>query len=308
MSILDNTNKIKISLDMFDDFPQSFITCKVVYKEDYENSYVKVLHANRHFYTVARLDKKRVINKRITEIFPKLKTCIFDWEKIVSEIAMTHKSKVIEQYFEAFDKFLRLYVFGFSDGVFHVLITDLTTQKTINRRMLERDRQLAYFEGELSNRASKDNLTCVYNYQFLMQSLADNIKLFNLGDTTFCVQMIYIDNIRDMNIEYGYEAVDELLKDFATFLLEFTRKIDIIGRYTGDKFVIIYNNVDLDIARVLIDKLKIDIKKHFCVKRFPNLSINAAVLDYNGEKLEEFILRLDEKLTKSKELGNNVFL
>ena len=87
-----------------------------------------------------------------------------------------------------------------------------------------------------------------------------------------------------------------------------TRKIDVSCRYSGDKFLIVYNNVDTDIAKILIDRLKKAIKKNIIMYDGSEILINGSMIDYSGQTKEQLIIDLEENLKKSKLLGPDVVL
>ena len=120
--------------------------------------------------------------------------------------------------------------------------------------------------------------------------------------------MLDILNIKRYNEKYGYKQVDKLLVQVAESIMSNTRKIDVACRYNGDKFLIIYNNVDSDIAKILIDRLKKSIKKTIILYDGSEMFLNGSLIDYTGQEREPLIINLEEKLKKSKLLGPDVVL
>jgi diguanylate cyclase (GGDEF)-like protein len=72
--------------------------------------------------------------------------------------------------------------------------------------------------------------------------------------TRFCVAMVDIDDFKVVNDQHGHLMGDELLKQFAAELRSTCRPADVIGRWGGDEFIVLFDCA-LDEAGVLKERI-----------------------------------------------------
>lgn len=87
-----------------------------------------------------------------------------------------------------------------------------------------------------------DGLTKVYNRHYFDELFESIYKRARRYDENFCLCVIDLNDLKIINDMHGHQAGDLALKTFSSTLLENIRESDIIGRYGGDEFVIIFLN------------------------------------------------------------------
>lgn len=284
----------------------AFVQCKMVYNEGKFD--VIAIYANKQLEHITNRTLDQLIDHKMTEIFPALIDSIFDWPKILCEAAMTSDHSVIEQYVNAFEKFVKFNIFGFNEDTFYLIIQDLTQKREIRRMILEKDRQIRHLESEVKSRASVDPLTNLYNFQFIIDCIKHSIQSYNEEKTEFCIFLIDIDDFKDFNLKYGLDTGDTILQDIARTLSLAARKIDIVGRYGNDRFIMILNNVNIDIAKIIIERIKMEIGRYDINIIKNTISICGAVVEYRGESLEEFIEKAENLIKKAQAIGKGIIL
>ena len=289
-----------------DYFSDSFVHCTMVYHEGKFD--IKAIYANKQLEKITNKTLDQIIGYNMTEVFPELTDSIFDWPKILCEAAMTNEHTVIEQYVNAFEKYVKFNIFGFKDDKFYLTIQDLTHKREIRRLILEKDRQIEHLEKELKSRASIEPLTNLYNFQFITDCIKHSIQSYKEEGTAFCVFLMDIDDFTEFNLKYGMETGDLVLRDLAAILSLAARKIDVVGRYGNDKFIMILNNVELDIARIIVEKVKTEINRYDLNISNKNIQVSGALVEYRGEKLEVFIEKGENLLKKAQAMGKGIML
>jgi diguanylate cyclase (GGDEF)-like protein len=249
-----------------------------------------------------------LVNQNLAIIFPKLSDSLFDWPRILCEAAMTNEHKIIEQYFPAFEKYLRLSIFGYKDDTFYIAIQDVTEKKEIRRIVLEKDRQIKHLENEIKSRANVDMLTKLYNFQFIIDCINNSIASYKEEGVNFCMLIIDIDDFKTFNLSYGINTGDKVLQDCAYILSSAVRKIDVVGRYENDKFIVVMNNVDIDIAKLMVEKVKMETKNYNLNINNTRLSICGALVEYSGETIEEMFSKAEALLVKAQSMGKGIIL
>lgn len=284
----------------------AFVKCKMVCNEGKFD--IVAVYANKHLEHITNKTLDQLIDVKMTDVFPSLTDSIFDWPKILCEAAMTNDHTVIEQYVNAFQKFVKFSVFGFKDDMFYLTIQDLTIKREIRRILLEKDRQIKHLEGEIKSRASIDPLTNLYNFQFITDCIRYSIQGYNEEGTEFCLFLIDIDDFKEFNLRYGIFSGDKILQDVAHILSLTARKIDVVGRYGNDKFIMILNNVELDIAKIIIERIKMELNRYDMNIKNNSINASGALVEYRGESLEVFIEKAEDLLRKAQAIGKGTIL
>lgn len=284
----------------------AIVQFKIV-KDTFGKIDIEAIYANKQTEAIINGSIDSLLNKKLTSVFPELLDSIFDWPKILSEAAMTSEHKIIEQYITKFEKFIRFSIFGFKDNTFYIAMQDLTEKKELKRLLLEREREIAHLEKDLKSKANVDMLTNLYNFQFMNESIKSSIKSYAEEGVNFCLLLMDIDNFRKINKFYGTEHADKIIQDIATILSYNSRKIDVVGRYGNDKFMIILNSVDIDIAKIMTEKIKKEIE-NYSFNLNINLSICGSIVEYAGETIEEFIEKSENLTAKAQSIGMGIIL
>ena len=93
------------------------------------------------------------------------------------------------------------------------------------------------------------------------------------------------------------------MQDVAVILSSVARKIDVAGKYGNDKYILILNNLEIEIAKILVEKLKQDINKYGMKLNDIKLSLSGALIEYGGEAIEDFLMKTELMLEKAKSKG-----
>lgn len=114
-------------------------------------------------------------------------------------------------------------------------------------------------ECQLKMSAAIDEMTGAYNRKSGLEEL-ENIMTRADSSKTHCIAFIDIDGLKPINDNYGHSEGDYAIKTIANVLLSSVRDSDVVCRYGGDEFMIIFKNSEEDAAEKIItrmcDKLK----------------------------------------------------
>lgn len=282
------------------------VQCKIV-KDNKGNVDLVAIYANKQTESITGKKVNEILNRKMKDVFPPIADSIFNWPKILSEAAMTSDNKIVEQYVVGFERFVRFSVFGYEGDTFYVAMQDMTEKKESKRLLLEKERVIKHLENEIKSKANIDMLTKLYNFQFMNESIKSSILSYNEEGIAFCLLVLDIDDFKKINKIYGMNEADKIIQEVAHILSYNARKIDIVGRYGNDKFMIILNNVDLDIAKIMAEKIKKDIEG-YSLNLNNNLSVCGSIVEYTGESIEEFIEKSENLTTKAQSMGKGTIL
>lgn len=282
------------------------VQCKII-KDNKGNVDIVAIYANKQTELITGKTVDEILNRKMKDVFPPIAESIFDWPKILSEAAMTSDNKIVEQYVAGFEKFVRFSVFGYKDDTFYVSMQDMTEKKESKRLLLEKERVIRHLENEIKSKANIDMLTKLYNFQFMNESIKSSMSSYNEEGINFCLLVLDIDDFKKINKIYGMNEADKIIQDIARILSSTARKIDIVGRYGNDKFMIILNNVDIDIAKIMTEKIKNEIESYSLILN-SNISVCGSIVEYGGESIEEFIEKSENLTSKAQSMGKGTIL
>ncbi|OPZ60920.1 MAG: Response regulator PleD [Deltaproteobacteria bacterium ADurb.Bin510] len=144
---------------------------------------------------------------------------------------------------------------GASDFITKPLIMDhllLRIDRLLAEARLREEAELAAYYREL---ARTDELTGLFNFRHLSLSLKLEVERHLRYGRTLSLAMIDIDDFKQYNDSQGHEAGNELLRGLARVLTHNTRNCDILGRYGGEEFVILFPETGLDEAKVVAQRI-----------------------------------------------------
>lgn len=177
--------------------------------------------------------------------------------------------------------------------------------KKVNTIILEKNEALNKISKEYAILAITDRLTNLYNRYKLDEILNSNKDLADRYESSFGVIMVDIDHFKNINDTFGHQVGDEVLKTFASILLNSSRKSDIAGRWGGEEFLIIAPNATKESIITFAENLRAEIEK-FQFEKIGQLSISLGASIYQeNESIEELIKRADKALYTSKKRGRN---
>ncbi len=156
--------------------------------------------------------------------------------------------------------------------------------------------------------AVSDNMTKLYNHQYIISRLQEEIYSTRKFSTKLSLILFDIDHFKKINDEYGHQAGDTVITEIAKLLKEEVRFHDICGRYGGEEFCIILPNTSVSEATNVAERLRkeIETKKFFVNNKTISVTCSFGVAELTPEDtLETFIARTDKMLYNAKNSGRN---
>ncbi len=109
----------------------------------------------------------------------------------------------------------------------------------------------------IRKQSETDGLTGLINHSKCKQRLEIELARAQRQQTPLSFAMLDIDHFKHVNDRYGHPAGDRVLKSLANLFKQRLRTYDIIGRYGGEEFVVIFVNTDAASAWIIMDQLRI---------------------------------------------------
>ncbi len=123
--------------------------------------------------------------------------------------------------------------------------------------------------------------------------------------SAFCVAIVDIDGFKKVNDAHGHLTGDELLKQFAGELRSACRSTDVIGRWGGDEFVLIFDS-GLEEAEAQTERLRKWVCGNYSVPEKTStlkLRVDASIglaAHVAGEEMNELVGRADAAMYEQK--------
>ena len=157
----------------------------------------------------------------------------------------------------------------------------------------------------------EDSLTGVYNRRFFDEALRLEIIKSTRQETPFCLFMIDVDNFKSFNDSFGHQMGDEALVKLGKAFRQVCRGYDIVTRYGGEEFAIIFPGAPKDMAQNLCERLMSEVRN--MAQELPkgpdskelSISIGVSCFPYDAKTPHKLIERADVALYHAKHSGRN---
>lgn len=170
---------------------------------------------------------------------------------------------------------------------------------------------LLYFErmvAEKHQMATHDELTGLYNRRAIVAAGKREIDVAQRLGRPLAVAYIDIDHFKKINDQLGHDAGDHVITDIGHILKDTCRNIDIVGRYGGEEFCIIFPGMDREGVTMLAERLLGEVRRYHFRGNIPvTVSMGFAVLQPQEAERNWTALmqRADSLLYQAKSAGRN---
>ncbi len=169
--------------------------------------------------------------------------------------------------------------------------------------------QNAELHAEVQKLAITDALTGLYNRRGFFELGEREIERSFRFKRPLTAMMLDVDHLKNINDRYGHFIGDQVLRSIAIQCSKHLRKVDIVGRYGGDEFVILLPETHLRLGSLVGERLRTSVQEsHIPVESDllkVSISLGIAGLTTEDTNLETLIKRADAAMYAAKENGRN---
>ena len=162
---------------------------------------------------------------------------------------------------------------------------------------------------ELRWSARHDGLTGLLNRRAMQETIDQELSRSRRAGDTFAVVMLDIDHFKAINDMHGHPAGDHALKHIAAMLQTSVRKVDRVGRFGGEEFIVLLPGVGLAQAAVTAETLRQRLAAQCLQREGEALALSASfgVAEWKGPKEDpsRLLMRADQALYRAKRAGRN---
>jgi len=159
--------------------------------------------------------------------------------------------------------------------------------------------------------AVTDSLTGLHNRRYFDSHLSGMFDKAVGRDKPLSLIICDLDNFKAINDQYGHDVGDEVIREFATRVRKNVRNLDLACRYGGEEFVVVMPDTDIALARIVAERIRLEIATHPFVVReggaqLPvTVSLGVSTLDGPDDTPERILKRADVALYNAKRAGRN---
>lgn len=153
--------------------------------------------------------------------------------------------------------------------------------------------------------AETDPLTGLGNRRALRHDLTSLVMLNRRQNLNLTLAMLDLDHFKRVNDEYGHEAGDRVLKDFARIIAQSTRESDRGYRFGGEEFVLIMQGVDALSLESMLDILQKRIRDQLVSPGGPVTVSLGATRVLPQDTVRACFERADQAMYKAKANGRD---
>lgn len=174
----------------------------------------------------------------------------------------------------------------------------------IGARQSERRLQKALTLSKQFERWSlEDALTGIANRRHFEQRVAERLAAPHEGEASVALAMIDVDRFKSVNDRHGHRVGDRVLKTLAAVMASQLRDRDMLARWAGDEFVVLFDGADEPVARQVCERLRIAVATFDWESIAPNLQVSISVglsQAREGDNVETVLQRSDESMYESR--------
>jgi diguanylate cyclase (GGDEF)-like protein len=164
----------------------------------------------------------------------------------------------------------------------------------------------------IAQKAHVDKLTGILNRARMLELAERRLQRNQRSGLSTYVCLLDVDFYKDVNDTYGHDAGDRVLETISRRLGDSTRTNDLIGRYGGDEFLVVFDEVNQASAESMVERLRrrvsdepIDLGDHLVV-----ITTSAGLAVASGGPqgsvpLHDVVSEADRALYRAKQRGRN---
>ena len=158
--------------------------------------------------------------------------------------------------------------------------------------------------ARLKRTAMLDDLTQLWNKRYFNIRLSEELERSKRKGAPLCLAYVDIDDFKIINDKFGHVVGDTVLVNMADIFKRNTRNLDIVSRWGGDEFVIIFPDTTPRYGFIIANRLKkaVSASKECCYT-----TISIGFVDIHADwDVDDILREVDFLLQKAKETKNSV--
>ena len=165
------------------------------------------------------------------------------------------------------------------------------------------------YQRQLEQQAEEDSLTGLANRRKFNEEFEYMFNLHRRGDIKkLSMILLDIDDFKKVNDTFGHLVGDKVLIRFSLILKENLRKTDIVDRWGGEEFAVLFIDTKKDETIQIAEKLRVVIKEDKVLQEILErpLTISLGLGELASEDSQDGLIgKVDDALYEAKGLGKD---
>jgi diguanylate cyclase (GGDEF)-like protein len=165
------------------------------------------------------------------------------------------------------------------------------------------------FQRGMLDSALRDGLTRLFNRQYFQERLTNEVAFAKRHGAAVSLQMLDLDNFKQLNDDHGHPAGDSVLQGLAGILEREARQEDVVARYGGEEFVILSRGGSRESMVAAGERIRraVEAEKFDVGYKMVSVTVSVGVAVFSQDIHEpgDLIARADGALYEAKRQGRN---
>lgn len=158
----------------------------------------------------------------------------------------------------------------------------------------------------VKDESERDLLSGVLNRRGIEQKLDNELRRAGRSGQNLAIALIDIDHFKAINDHAGHAAGDNALRDVVTAISDRLRPHDLLGRFGGDEFLLIFSHTSASDALVVCSRIEQSVRELSVRGAGLPLTISIGLTQATrGEIAGLLLARADKALYRAKDAGRN---
>lgn len=156
--------------------------------------------------------------------------------------------------------------------------------------------------------AMTDQLTGLANRRSTESFLSGKLLELEEFDTPFGVALVDIDRFKAVNDTYGHDVGDLAIQMTARSLVNAVRSGDLVGRWGGEEFLVVFSAVGFDQLRQVAERMRMLVEASCVQREGSDIRVTVSIGSVFVKKsvsLDRIVGMADRLMYRSKEQGRN---
>ncbi len=186
---------------------------------------------------------------------------------------------------------------------------DITKSKQTEDLLQIRNQELEQLLEQIKEISITDPLTNLYNRRKMVEEIERAQNQFIQLQNVFTLAILDIDFFKQINDRYGHTFGDAALQAFAKLLKENVRSGDVVARWGGEEFIILFPKTTSTVAVQVLERLQELCNYDLLVvnEQSVTLSFSAGVCECDDARMIDELMKFaDQALYEAKAEGRNL--
>lgn len=156
--------------------------------------------------------------------------------------------------------------------------------------------------------ATSDPLTGLYNRGYMNELIEQQSKRSARSGAPLSVALIDLDHFKRINDTYGHHVGDEVLCGFARYASESLRQPEVLARWGGEEFLVLFPDTPVEDARQALERLRVWLAQQDLTHARLGLktTFSAGLAEWDpAQNMERNLVKIDEALYQAKHEGRD---